>query len=79
MVVHRHEDGVHHNAESDEQLHERIEHYERDKFLNADPTPAAVPDAENVDTLETGGDAAFLQSWATPLGVVSAVCGEIID
>lgn len=49
MVVERHEQRVHDNAQRDEQLGERIEDQPGNALLELQPWPAAVPDAEDVD------------------------------
>lgn len=51
-MVQRHEECVHDNAQRDEEFDERIEHNQRDVFLQLQPQPATVPHAENVDDLQ---------------------------
>lgn len=60
VMVHCHEQSVDDNAERDEQFHKWIEHNQRDQLLYANPTPATVPHAQNIQTFETVGGDAFL-------------------
>ena len=61
VVIHSHEKGVDHNAERDEELHERVEDNESDQLLDSDPTPATVPYAQYIYTLEATGDKTFFK------------------
>lgn len=49
MMVERHEQGVHNDAQRNEELGERIEHQPRDSLLELQPRPATVPHAKDVD------------------------------
>jgi hypothetical protein len=50
-VVERHEDDVDDNAQRDEELGEGVEDDEREELADADPQPAAVPHAPDLDAL----------------------------
>ena len=51
VLVQAHEDNVHCDTESDEQLHEGIEDNEGQDFRYFDPSSAAIPDTENLAAL----------------------------
>ena len=52
VLVHAHEDNVHGDTESDEELHEGIKDNEGQDFRYFDPSSAAVPDTENLAALK---------------------------
>lgn len=61
VVIHCHKECVNNNAQCDEELHEGVKDNEGDQLLDAYPAPAAVPDTENVNKLETTGNEALLE------------------
>lgn len=48
-MIHCHEEDIDCDAESDEELRERIEDENGQSFTDPDPDPGAIPDAEDVD------------------------------
>ena len=52
VLVHAHEDNVHGDTQSDEELHEGIKDNEGQDFRYFDPSSAAVPDTENLAALK---------------------------
>lgn len=50
-MVHSHKEGIHYNAQGDEQFHKRIKDDDRTKFLKINPARTAVPYAADVYTL----------------------------
>ena len=52
VAVERHEEGVDHDTQRDEQFDERVEHEERHQFLELEPDGRAVPNAKHVQPLE---------------------------
>lgn len=50
-MVHSHKEGIHYNAQGDEQFHKRIKDDDRTKFLKINPARTAVPNAADVYTL----------------------------
>lgn len=77
MVVHGHEGCVHDNTQSDEELHERIEHEQVNKFRKLDPYPATIPDTEDVHHFLQKFNCFFLEFFLK--GFFLLFCGEIID
>jgi hypothetical protein len=53
MMVHCHKECINDDAQSDEQLHERIEDDESKDLLNPNPTPTTIPYTKKVNTLKT--------------------------
>ena len=51
VLVHAHEDNVHRDTQSYEQLHEGIKNDDGQEFRYFDPSSAAVPDTEDLATL----------------------------
>lgn len=80
MVVHGHEEGIDHDTERDEELHERVEDNERNDLLKAQPALTTVPNAEDVYALEAIRDTALLETLleARPIHLLS-FCREIIN
>ena len=52
VLIQAHEDNVHCDTESDEQLHEGIEDNEGQDFRYFDPSSAAIPNTENLAALK---------------------------
>lgn len=52
VMIQSHEHRVRNNAEQDEQFEKWVKDYPWDTFLQFQPTPTAVPDAELVDCIE---------------------------
>ena len=64
VVIERHEGRVDHDAESDEQIDERIEDDERQELSQTDVDVTTVPHAEDVDHAVAEGHKALLQPRA---------------
>lgn len=77
MMIHCHEESIHDNAQSDEELHERIKHEEVDKFCELDPKPATIPDTEDLQHLLQNLNSFFLEFFLK--GFFLLFCREIID
>lgn len=77
VMVHSHKEGIHYNAQGDEQFHKRIKDDDRTKLLKINPARTAVPNAADVYTLYTVRQTLFFE-----LGFILfllSVCWKIID
>lgn len=78
MMVHSHKEGIHNNAERDEQFHKRIKDDDWTKLLKINPARAAVPNAAEIYTLQTLRQTPFFELGLFLLLLLS-VCWKIID
>lgn len=76
MMIHRHEHGIHNDAQRNEELNKRIEDNERDPFLKFQPNPAAVPHTKHIDAFEDRFERLVFER--RPILVV-VLCWEIVN
>lgn len=75
-MIQSHEHRVDNNAKRDKQFNKRVKHQPGNPFLQFQPAPTTIPDAENVDALERQLDQLLFHRG--PIFVVFFFCGEIV-
>lgn len=79
MMVHSHKEGIHNDADGDEQFHKRIEYDEWTELLYINPACTAVPNAADIYTLHTLRQAFLFEFGFLLLLLILSVCWKIID
>lgn len=78
VMVHRHKEGIHDNAQRDEEFHKGVKDDDGTELLEINPACAAVPNAADINALQALGHAPVFELRLFFLLLLS-FCWKIID